>query len=105
MSEHAAHDGKPDGRDTTEATPAPAREERAADGVLDRGLRRGAEVVDQLRDRLPANPVPIYLGLGALAVTGLLSWPVAVAAGCGYAAFRHWEPRPSGMPTTPVARP
>lgn len=73
--------------------------------VLDRGVRRGAEVVDQVRDRLPASPVPIYLGLGALAVTGLVSWPVAVAAGCGYAAFRHWEPQPSGMPAPPVPAP
>ncbi|MHC1557862.1 hypothetical protein ACR9E3_02840 [Actinomycetospora sp. C-140] len=65
--------------------------------VLVRGMRRGADVVGGVRSRLP-RPVPIYLGLGALAVTGVLSWPVAVAAGCGYAAFRHWEPRPSGMP-------
>ena len=46
----------------------------------------------------PANPVPIYLGVAALAVTGVVSWPVAVAAGCGYAAFRRWEPQPHGVP-------
>ncbi|MDD7967988.1 hypothetical protein [Actinomycetospora lemnae] len=66
--------------------------------VLDRELRRGAAMVGRVRDRLPTNPVPVYLGVAALAVTGLVSWPVAVAAGCGYAAFRHWEPRPSGVP-------
>jgi hypothetical protein len=65
--------------------------------LLDRGLRRGTELVDEVRRRLPA-PVPVYLGIGALALTGLVSWPVAVAAGCGFAAFRHWEPQPSGMP-------
>ncbi|MFC5139842.1 hypothetical protein ACFPK1_16495 [Actinomycetospora rhizophila] len=78
------------------AAPAPD-DERFAD-VFDRGLRRGAAMVGQVQDRLPANPVPVYLGITALAVTGLVSWPVAVAAGCGYAAFRHWEPQPSGTP-------
>ncbi|MDD7939568.1 hypothetical protein PHK61_14185 [Actinomycetospora lutea] len=87
----------------TDPTPGSRDGDRVAD-VLDRGLRRGAAAVDQIRDRLPADPVPIYLGITALAVTGLVSWPVAVAAGCGYAAFRHWEPRPSG-PHHPVATP
>jgi hypothetical protein len=73
--------------------------------VLDRGVRRGAVMVDRVRGQLPDNPVPVYLGIGTLAVTGVLSWPVAVAVGCGFAAFRHWEPQPSGMPhpvTPPV---
>jgi hypothetical protein len=89
---------EPDG--ATGATPVGAR----ATDVLDRAIRQGALVVGRVRDRLPA-PVPVYVGLGALAVTGVLSWPTAVAAGFGFAAFRHWEPRPSGMPPeTPQAR-
>ncbi|MDD7933156.1 hypothetical protein [Actinomycetospora straminea] len=84
--------------DGTDVRPeAPAAEGADLGDVLERELRRGAAMVDQVRDRLPA-PVPVYLGVAALAVTGLVSWPVAVAVGCGYAAFRHWEPRPSGVP-------
>jgi hypothetical protein len=71
--------------------------ERVGD-VLDRGVYRSAVAIDHLRARLPANPVPIYVGVAALAVTGVVSWPVAVAAGCGYAAFRRWEPQPHGVP-------
>lgn len=87
----------------TGATGPTAADVRVTD-VLDRGIRQGALVVGRVRDRLPA-PVPVYVGLAALAVTGVLSWPTAVAAGCGFAAFRHWEPRPSGMPPeTPQAQ-
>jgi len=86
------------------AAPEAPSGDRLAD-VIDRGLRRGAAAVDQVRDRLPTNPVPVYLGITALAVTGLVSWPVAVAAGCGYAAFRHWEPQPSGTPHPITRRP
>jgi len=66
--------------------------------VLDRGVRRSAVAIDRLRARLPTNPMPIYLGVAALAAAGVVSWPVAVAAGCGYAAFRRWEPQPHGIP-------
>jgi hypothetical protein len=69
--------------------------------VLDRGVRRGAVLVNGVRARLP-QPVPVYVGLAALACAGALSWPVAVAAGCGFAAFRHWDPQPSGMPHHPA---
>jgi hypothetical protein len=94
------NDTTPDGT-TSAASPAPRGVDGGADGLgdlLDRGVRTGARVVDRVRAQLPASPVPIYLGIGALAVTGVMSWPVAVAVGCGYAAFRHWEPQPSGMP-------
>jgi hypothetical protein len=36
--------------------------------------------------------VPVYLGLGGLTVVGLVEWPVAAAAGAGYAALRRWGP-------------
>ncbi|HEY9472338.1 MAG TPA: hypothetical protein VIS06_00665 [Mycobacteriales bacterium] len=39
---------------------------------------------------LPDRELPVYLGMGALAVAGVIDWPVAAAAGLGYAAFRRW---------------
>ncbi|PVZ06353.1 hypothetical protein [Actinomycetospora cinnamomea] len=82
---------------STDVVPTSAAPAERVGDVLDRSVRRGAVLVDRVREQLP-RPVPVYLGIGALAVTGVVSWPVAVAAGCGYAALRHWEPQPSGMP-------
>jgi hypothetical protein len=49
------------------------------------------------RQLLPDNPVPVALGAGALAVAGIIEWPVAAAIGLGYAALRRWRaPRPAG---------
>jgi hypothetical protein len=43
------------------------------------------------RQILPAKGgVPLYAGLGALAVVGIIDWPVAAAAGAGYALARYW---------------
>jgi hypothetical protein len=36
--------------------------------------------------------LPAYVGTGALAVVGVLEWPVAVGVGAGYAALRRWGP-------------
>lgn len=36
--------------------------------------------------------LPVYLGIGGLAVVGVAEWPVAAAAGVGYAALRRWGP-------------
>jgi hypothetical protein len=44
------------------------------------------------RQVLPQNSLPVYLGIGALAVAGAVEWPVAAAAGVGYAALRRWGP-------------
>jgi hypothetical protein len=41
---------------------------------------------------LPDSPVPVVLGAGALALIGLIEWPVAAAIGLGYAALRRWHP-------------
>lgn len=42
---------------------------------------------------LPAKGgLPLYLGLGALGVAGLLEWPVAVGVGIGYAVLRRGGP-------------
>ena len=93
-----AHQGLASDGSVAEATEQPRPGLERVGDVLDRGVYRSAVVIDRLRARLPANPVPIYLGVAALAVTGVVSWPVAVAAGCGYAAFRRWEPQPHGVP-------
>lgn len=39
---------------------------------------------------LPDRELPVYLGAGALAVAGVVDWPVAVAAGLGYSAIKRW---------------
>jgi hypothetical protein len=41
---------------------------------------------------LPDSPVPVALGAGALALVGLIEWPVAAAIGLGYVALRRWHP-------------
>lgn len=51
---------------------------------------------------LPAKGgLPLYAGLGGLALIGVLDWPVAVAAGAGYGLARlvgHQDPGPPGPP-------
>lgn len=39
-----------------------------------------------------AKGLPVYLGLGGLAAIGVMEWPVAAAAGVGFAAMRRWGP-------------
>lgn len=46
--------------------------------------------IDVARRVLPERELPIYLTVGALAVAGVVDWPVAAAAGLGYAALRRW---------------
>jgi ribosomal protein S25 len=42
---------------------------------------------------IPAkNGIPLYVGVGALAVVGAVEWPVAAAAGAGIAVLRRWGP-------------
>ncbi len=43
---------------------------------------------------LPANPLPVALGTGALLLAGVVEWPVAGALGLGYLALRSWRTRP-----------
>jgi len=40
---------------------------------------------------LPASPTPVALATGALALAGLVEWPVATALGLGYLALRGWR--------------
>jgi hypothetical protein len=43
---------------------------------------------------LPAKKgLPLYAGLGLLAVTEIIGWPVAAGIGIGYAAIRRWGPQ------------
>jgi hypothetical protein len=43
--------------------------------------------------------LPLYLGIGGLAVVGLAVWPAAAAAGVGIAVLRRWGPlRPESAP-------
>jgi len=49
--------------------------------------------VTAVRRVLPAKGgLPLYAGLGALAVVGALEWPLAVGIGVGYALLRHHGP-------------
>jgi hypothetical protein len=43
---------------------------------------------------LPASPVPVALGAGALLLAGVVEWPVAGALALGYLALRSWRTRP-----------
>lgn len=48
------------------------------------------------RQVLPAKGgLPLYAGLGALAAVGIVEWPVAAAAGAGYALARFWDRKES----------
>jgi hypothetical protein len=48
--------------------------------------------------------LPIYVGLGVLAAADLMSWPLAAAAGVGYAVLRRLAPR-GGRSRPEVGRP
>jgi hypothetical protein len=49
---------------------------------------------------LPAGGgLPVYAGLGGLALVGIVEWPVAVAAGAGYGLARLVRPS-TGRPAT-----
>lgn len=39
------------------------------------------------------NRLPVYLGVAALLVVGVLEAPVALAGGLAYEALRRWEPQ------------
>ena len=40
---------------------------------------------------MPSGPVPVALAAGALAIAGIVEWPVAAAVGVGYLAVRRWR--------------
>ena len=47
--------------------------------------------VEMVQRVLPDSPVPVALGVAALAVAGVVEWPVVLAAGLGYVALRQWH--------------
>jgi hypothetical protein len=59
---------------------------------------RDRSTTEQLADALTAplavaqRVLPVVLGAGALALVGLIEWPVAAAMGLGYFALRRWHP-------------
>lgn len=68
------------------------------DRAADTAKKAVALPVATARRVLPAKGgLPLYAGLGALGVAGVLEWPVAVGIGIGYAVLRRGgplEPRP-----------
>ncbi|MBP8538299.1 hypothetical protein [Streptomyces sp. MK37H] len=53
------------------------------------------EPIRTARRMLPAKGgQPLYLGLGAMGLAGVLEWPIAVGAGVGYAVLRNPRPGP-----------
>lgn len=88
-------------------TPPPATTSSTAhDSGAGRDLLAGAATAVTLpftlaRQLLPDNPVPVALGAGALAIAGVIEWPVAAAAGLGYLALRRWQRPVTGETTAP----
>jgi hypothetical protein len=41
---------------------------------------------------MPTRRLPVYLGAAALALVGIVEWPVAVGAGLAWEALRRWGP-------------
>jgi hypothetical protein len=54
-------------------------------------LRTVTAPVAAVADLLPTSTVPVLLGATALAVGGVIDWPVAAAIGLGYYAVRRWR--------------
>jgi hypothetical protein len=88
-SRGAAHDGH--GHDLTITIPV--------DQVASVAAKAVSVPVTAAQRVLPAKGgLPLYLGLGALGVAGILEWPVAAGIGVGYAVLRRGgalAPRPA----------
>jgi hypothetical protein len=62
-----------------------------AENLLSTTVAAAAAPVAAARRVLGAKGgLPLYAGLGGLALVGVLEWPVAVAAGAGYGLARFW---------------
>jgi hypothetical protein len=79
----------------TAAPPAPEApgqpEVRPAAPVLSTVAAAAAAPVAAARRVLATKGgLPLYVGLGGLALAGIIDWPVALAAGTGYGLARFW---------------
>ena len=73
----------PDARGQLEVSPAaPVLSTAAAAAV--------APVAAARRVLAAKGGLPLYAGLGGLALVGIIDWPVALAAGTGYGLARFW---------------
>jgi hypothetical protein len=73
----------PEAQDQPEASPAAP--------VLSTAAAAAAAPVAAARRVLAAKGgLPLYAGLGGLALAGIIDWPVALAAGTGYGLARFW---------------
>lgn len=67
---------------------------RTSSGPVVDELTRALLVPVQVAQKvLPNHRVPVYLGAAALAMVGILEWPVALGAGIAWEALRRWGPR------------
>jgi hypothetical protein len=51
----------------------------------------GAALLSAAQRLLPDSPMPAVLGGSALALAGVIEWPVVAAIGLGYVALRRWH--------------
>lgn len=76
-----------------DSTPSPTPQDSGtAHGLLTQAATTAMLPFTAARQLLPDTPVPVALGAGALAVAGVIEWPVAAAIGLGYLAIRRWHP-------------
>lgn len=73
----------PDTQDQPEVSPAAPVLSTAAAGAA-------APVAAARRVLATKGGLPLYAGLGGLALVGIIDWPVALAAGTGYGLARFW---------------
>jgi hypothetical protein len=73
----------PEVQDQPEASPAAPVRSTAA-------VAAAAPVAAARRVLATKGGLPLYAGLGGLALAGIIDWPVALAAGTGYGLARFW---------------
>lgn len=73
---------------------------KAETGLLRTLIDTALLPVTVTRQALPKHELPVYLGMAAAAAIGVIEWPVAAAAGLGYAALRRWRPSQITAPAT-----
>jgi len=78
-------------RSSTRSAPGTTNGNRSRTEQLAGVLTTPVAIVQRV---LPASPVPVALGTGALLLAGVVEWPVAGALGLGYLALRRWRTQP-----------